>query len=390
MPEEALRRIQIIRRGIPEGRVKLKWRDPCMSLVEGVLARADLAGGEAVARAYREGASFDGWTDRFDFDLWMRCFEAAGIDVAAAAGARPPDQPLAWSHVGGGVSQDFLVEEAGKAAGGVLTPDCRDGPCSGCGACPRPRSQEGSGESVGGVGPSGETAAAPGGAGRADMARGPARGTRPLAAMKMRVKYAKEDQLRFSSHLDVTRAIQRGLRRTNLALCYSEGFSPHPRVSFGPPLPLGVAGGAEYFDVWVEARPRDGWLRGLDEGFPPGLRALEARLIPGPGRSLVSLLTAAEYRIIVWGCGEGERPGLLESLRNAFGERGLSQVRDEFREGAWRIDLVAKMRVASGASEKVIERVFKQAGRPFKLTRLGLYIEKNGTLYTPFGEVAKG
>lgn len=393
MPEEVLRRIHIIRRGLPDERVKLKWRDPCMSLVEGVLARADREAGAAILRAYKGGASFDGWTDRFDFGLWMRCFEEAGIDPAGAVGPRSMDQRLPWSYVAGGVSERFLRQEAERARAGELTPDCREGACSNCGACPTPQSPRGSGRAAGrpdaasGDGsPGGERGGAGGRTGLPDVPK-PARSQSP---MKMRVKYAKNDQLRFSSHLDVTRAIQRGLRRTDLALSYSEGFSPHPRISFGPPLPLGVAGEAEYFDVSVEARPKDGWVTCLDEAFPPGLRALEARMLPGPGRSLISLLNAAEYRILVWGCDDRERPGLLECLAGAFGDQGIMRISDQAEGDAWRIDMIAKLKVEAGASEKVIDRVFKQAGKSFKLTRLGLYMEKEGNLYSPFGEVAKG
>jgi hypothetical protein len=188
----------------------------------------------------------------------------------------------------------------------------------------------------------------------------------------------------------VTRAIQRGLRRTDLALTYSEGFSPHPRVSFGPPLPLGVAGEAEYFDVMVEARPREGWLVALDRAFPSGLRAIEARMLPGPGRSLMSLLNAAEYRILVWGCDDGERLRLLECLSGALGGPEMATISHRVEAGVWRLEATARLKVEGGASEKVVERVFKQADKPFNLTRVGLYMEKDGKLYSPFGEVARG
>jgi hypothetical protein len=56
----------------------------------------------------------------------------------------------------------------------------------------------------------------------------------------------------------------------------------------------------------------------------------------------------------------------------------------------WRLEATARLKVEGGASEKVVERVFKQADKPFNLTRVGLYMEKDGKLYSPFGEVARG
>ena len=94
----------------------------------------------------------------------------------------------------------------------------------------------------------------------------------PDVKIRHRVKFAKTAEMRFTSHLDVMRAFQRGLRRAGLPVCFSTGFSPHPRMSFGPPLPLGLTGDGEYFDVLFSRQPGTSWLAHAS-GFGAGIVA---------------------------------------------------------------------------------------------------------------------
>jgi radical SAM family uncharacterized protein/radical SAM-linked protein len=385
VPEEVLRRVNYIRRNLPDDRIRLKWRDPYMSLVEGLLARGDARAGGAVLGAWKSGARFDGWTDRFDFALWAKCFESEGIVAAEAVRARQVGSELPWDYIDAGVSTSFLVDEAHKSVVGALTPDCRTGECTNCGACPGPASvqAERAGLAVaGGEGPEPSVT----------MWR-PAPGLKPgsfQAVTRVRVKYAKADELRFTSHLDVTRAIQRALRRARLPVCYSQGYSHHPRLSFGPPLPLGVAGEAEYFDVSVTGRLGEDWLERLNAGFPSGLRASEGRIVPAQGPSLVALVSAAEYRVVVWDDGTDSPLDFVDVLRHAFGEAGILKISQASKGDECWIDLVARLRLASGAPEKIIGRVLGEQARPYKIIRKGLYLERDGVLYSPYGEAVRG
>jgi radical SAM family uncharacterized protein len=376
-PEEILRRVNYIRKNLPDDRIRLKWRDPYMSLVEGLLARGDARVAGAILDAWKAGARFDGWTDRFDFALWVKSFEAQGIAVGEAIAPREIGGALPWDRVDGGVSTSFLRDEARKNTTGELTPDCRDGVCSNCGACPGPDR-----------GPS-EGPELPASPGARWTAPGP-NGKPFQAVMRVRVRYAKADELRFTSHLDVTRAIQRALRRARVPVCYSQGYSHHPRISFGPPLPLGVVGEAEYFDLSVCGRLDEGWLERLNLGFPSGLRAYEARIVSQQGPSLVALLDAAEYRVIVWDSGADSGLALVDGLRHAFGDTGIIRMSHASDGDESRIDLVARLKLDSGAPEKKIGRVLGEAAKPFRIIRKGLYLEKEGTLYSPYGEAVRG
>lgn len=75
-----------------------------------------------------------------------------------------------------------------------------------------------------------------------------------MSAQRFRVWFRKGERLRYISHLDVLRAWERAIRRTGLPLSYSQGFTPHPRIAFAAPLPLGFAGECEVMDITLDER----------------------------------------------------------------------------------------------------------------------------------------
>jgi radical SAM-linked protein len=94
---------------------------------------------------------------------------------------------------------------------------------------------------------------------------------------RIRLRYTKRGRLRFTSHRDFQRALERALRRSAVPMAYSAGFSPHPRISFANAAPTGSASEAEYVELALSA-PRDPeQLRAqLDESLPIGLDVIDA------------------------------------------------------------------------------------------------------------------
>jgi len=96
------------------------------------------------------------------------------------------------------------------------------------------------------------------------------------AVQKMRIRYAKRGPLRFSSHRDFQRALERALRRARVPMAYSAGFSPHPKISYANSAPTGAASEAEYVEIGLVRRCDPGALRvALDEALPPGLDIID-------------------------------------------------------------------------------------------------------------------
>ena len=125
------------------------------------------------------------------------------------------------------------------------------------------------------------------------------------AVQKLRIRYAKRGPLRFSSHRDFQRALERALRRARVPMAYSAGFSPHPKVSYANSAPTGAASEAEYVEIGVVRRCDPEALRiALDESLPPGLDVLE--VVEARTPDLVHRLEASRWRIEIPGTGAEE------------------------------------------------------------------------------------
>src|SRR6266487_1003478 len=99
----------------------------------------------------------------------------------------------------------------------------------------------------------------------------------PPTAQKLRIRYAKRGRLRFTSHRDIQRAFERALRRAQVPMAYSAGFTPHPKVSYVGAAPTGVASEAEYLEIGLARRMDVGELRAtLDAALPDGLDIVDA------------------------------------------------------------------------------------------------------------------
>jgi radical SAM-linked protein len=113
---------------------------------------------------------------------------------------------------------------------------------------------------------------------------------------RIRIRYAKRGPLRFTSHRDFARAFERALRRAAVPMAYSQGFSPHPKISYASAAPTGVASEAEYLEIGLQTAvdPAD-LMRALDAGLSPGLDILEA-VVAGAG-SLADRIDAGRWQI---------------------------------------------------------------------------------------------
>jgi len=129
---------------------------------------------------------------------------------------------------------------------------------------------------------------------------------------RLRVKLSRGEEIKFISHLDIMRLWERALCRAQIPLAYSEGFSPHPRLSLAAPLPVGVTSEAEFMDVFVLKLVSPHWFAtAVSQQLPPGIEILGVYQIALSMPSLQSQVRSAEYRVEV----ETERkPRDIESV----------------------------------------------------------------------------
>ena len=112
----------------------------------------------------------------------------------------------------------------------------------------------------------------------------------------IRVKYKKEDEMIFISHLDLQRLLQRAFRRAKINLSYSEGFNPHPKMSYGNALALGVESQGEYVDIEIEDDIEvKEFLERINEQLPDGIKFVKGQEIDPKTPSLSSIIVYGEY-----------------------------------------------------------------------------------------------
>ncbi len=148
------------------------------------------------------------------------------------------------------------------------------------------------------------------------MARQPDGPPPPPTVQKLRIRYAKRGRLRFASHRDLARTLERALRRAQVPMAFSAGFSPHPKISYIGAAPTGAASEAEYLEIGVAVRCDPDALReALDAALPPDVAVLEV-VEAGEGTgSLADRIDTSVWRVELPGVSEDElRPAVAAFL----------------------------------------------------------------------------
>lgn len=129
----------------------------------------------------------------------------------------------------------------------------------------------------------------------------------------LRMMLTKGEDVRYISHLDYAKAVERALRRAKLPVAYSEGFNPHLKMSFASALAVGVTSDGEYLDVELT---REVDLKEVQEqltsSFGTGIKILKARYIKKRKPALMSVINLAAYEI----SGSLDEDASLKNLRS--------------------------------------------------------------------------
>jgi radical SAM-linked protein len=112
------------------------------------------------------------------------------------------------------------------------------------------------------------------------------------------VRFSKLGDIKYLSHLELMNTIVRALRRAQLPVRYSEGFHPHPKLTFATPLPVGLESLDEYMDIEllpIGQYTESGIIERLNSVFPLGIKALEVSFIPLQLKSLSAMIKSQSY-----------------------------------------------------------------------------------------------
>jgi radical SAM family uncharacterized protein/radical SAM-linked protein len=392
--EELSRKMRLIRYGLRAKTVTIKETDPFVSMLEGRLGRGGRETSSVIIDAWRMGSRLDGWSEHFKADIWREAFSRAKIVLEEGDRGSAPGSPLPWSHLNYGVDESFLMAQREAAFRGETIPDCTVS-CQACGPyaafCAATR----------------DTTVSPAPAthtsrtvpesmyGRKRKAISTGKSPVPvITGTRFRVKYSKTGPVRFIGHLDLVRLFDRTMRRAGIPVAYSQGFHPHPKISFGPPLPLGMQSTAEFADFSLSTPfPEAGML--LAKNLPEGMEMLSIRPISEKAESLTKILILAEYHVQ---CGRDERIG--EIIKTIL-EREHIPVERMSKSGPKEVDirpgiieitvspesngfimLLSQETGKSARPSEVIDLILKK-GEPFEVIRTDQYTEQQGKRMSP-------
>jgi len=204
---------------------------------------------------------------------------------------------------------------------------------------------------------------------------------------RCRVCYAKHGRLRFLSHLEVSHALDRAVRRAGLPYAVTQGFNPHMKLAFGPALPTGTAGESEYVDLWLAEFVAPGEvLDRLRVALPVELPALEIVYVGMREPSLASACTIGVYEASVMGEGVGEKTlqqaldGIVSAKELVVEHKGKTKVFDltqslpkEPRVKSCEVGTVVEMTIRMGSQgslrpDVLIARALAAADSPSAVT----------------------
>lgn len=182
----------------------------------------------------------------------------------------------------------------------------------------------------------------------------------------LRIEYTKTGLLRYLGHLDMVRLFERGFRRGQVPLMFSQGFNPHPKIAFAAPLSVGYSSEAELVEIEVETGFDDQQLsRIFSECFPSEIAYRRHRIV-GASKSLMSMMRTSDYELI-W------------SLPEAYCQRAVS-VLESFEA----LSSLTAIKKSKGKKDKTVE--LKPMVHALKLIKAEGPVSRK--IVTPAGAIA--
>ncbi len=263
--------------------VTIRHHETADTAIEGIISR----GGREIARviegAWRRGARFDGWSEHCRFDRWLKALEEAGLTLQDSFKEIEENEEMPWEIVTYKIDRKYFLKERHKAYRAGETPECKHERCSACGVCDFDAMKN-------------LLAAQTGSPPPPERAPGLLQGVRGTT---LRLGYRQGEPVRFISQLDLLRELERTFRRAELPLVYTEGFSPRPKLSVGPPLPLGWTSDSEWIDIELAGEWPEEALLGLVDllsaSSAPGVDFFVAAAMPAGMGALGAQIAESVY-----------------------------------------------------------------------------------------------
>jgi radical SAM-linked protein len=156
--------------------------------------------------------------------------------------------------------------------------------------------------------------------------------------MKIRIKFSKYGAMKFIGHLDMMRFFQKAIRRADIDIKYSEGFSPHQIMSFAAPLGVGIESRGEYLDIEVNSMTTTEEMKAaLNQTMTEGVEILDIGILPDNAKNAMASVAAASYRLQAK---EGELgiPNLKDTVAGFYAQETIPYTK-ETKKSVMELDL---------------------------------------------------
>ena len=307
-PKETARRHRVLREKMKEAKlrnVQLNVTDPQISLLEAVISRGDRAVGEIIYDAWKDGATFDAWDEKFVPKRWHEMAEKHNTTLEElACKDREVGSEQPWEVVHIGLNNWWLVKEWEKAIAQAETAPCTENLCHACGVCteldtvhelasPKPEVMKRNPfvkeipvtvvEDV--EHPS-------------LVFEEPAPAVETTTVQRMRFQFTKSGDLRFIGHLDLQHLLARAARRAGLNIAYTQGFNPSPKLNLAAPLPIFQESLAEIGEVdLAQTIEAEDFRLAMNAQLPVEIQIQNCKQVPNSA-SLASALGGALYQAV--------------------------------------------------------------------------------------------
>lgn len=214
--------------------------------------------------------------------------------------------------------------------------------------------------------------------------------------MKIRIKFSKQGQMKFIGHLDIMRYFQKVMRRAHVDIAYSEGFSPHQKMSFAAPLGVGLTSLGEYFDIEVNSSSSsEEMIERINDCNVEGIEVLAYNLLPDDAKNCMAVIAAADYMVI------GENKNFTENVIAEFYNQEQILILKKTKKSEKEVDIKPMlneikicdrgifMKVAQGSANNlkpdlVMSALYSFTGKEMpqlvQYERLEMYLEEEGKL----------
>ncbi len=213
--------------------------------------------------------------------------------------------------------------------------------------------------------------------------------------MKVRVRFSKQGTMKYIGHLDMVRYFQKVHRRAGVDVAYSEGFSPHQKLSFAAPLGVGLCSVGEYYDMEVHScESSEKMMEKINAQNVEGVAVLSFKRLPDDAKNAMSVLAAADYMVSI------QQPPEEELILDYMAQEEIPVLKKtkksekvvNIRQMIYELKSVKNgifMKLAQGSAsnlkpELVVESLYrfmgKEAPEHISLERLDMYCLKDGRL----------